>query len=209
MPKLRLTKNSLQQQQQQLNLYKRLLPSLELKRRQLTVVAQGARAECSAALAAADSLEARIGDQLPMLADEEVDLRGLVRMQSYRVVEQNVVGVGLPMLEHVEFAIAEYSLLATPAWYDILVQLLKDGAEARVRARIAGERVSILDQAVRRITQRVNLFEKILIPTAKRNIQRIRIYLGDTERAAVVTSKLAKARQQQESGGEDPLEGES
>ena len=54
-----------------------------------------------------------------------------------------------------------------------------------------------LDQAVRRITQRVNLFEKILIPTAKKNIQRIRIYLGDAERAAVVTSKLAKVKQQQ------------
>jgi len=77
------------------------------------------------------------------------------------------------------------------------VQRLKDAAEARVRARIAGQRVQVLDLAVRRITQRVNLFEKILIPTAKKNIQRIRIYLGDAERAAVVTSKLAKVKQQQ------------
>ena len=46
--------------------------------------------------------------------------------------------------------------------------------------------------AVRRITQRVNLFEKILIPTAKHNIQRIQIFLGDAERSAVVRSKLAK-----------------
>jgi V/A-type H+-transporting ATPase subunit D len=44
MAKLRLTKNSLQQQQQQLKLYKRLLPSLDLKRRQLTIEAQKARA---------------------------------------------------------------------------------------------------------------------------------------------------------------------
>ena len=57
--------------------------------------------------------------------------------------------------------------------------------------------MQVLDLAVRRITQRVNLFEKILIPTAKKNIQRIRIYLGDAERAAVVTSKLAKVKQQQ------------
>ena len=42
MAKLRLSKNSLQQQQQQLKLYKRLLPSLDLKRRQLTVEAQKA-----------------------------------------------------------------------------------------------------------------------------------------------------------------------
>jgi len=48
------------------------------------------------------------------------------------------------------------------------------------------------------VTQRVNLFDKILIPTARRNIQRIRIYLGETERAAVVTSKLAKSKQLQQ-----------
>lgn len=72
----------------------------------------------------------------------------------------------------------------------------RDAAEARVRARVAEERVQTLNHAVRRITQRVNLFEKILIPTAKENIQRIRIYLGDAERAAVVTSKLAKSKQQ-------------
>jgi V/A-type H+-transporting ATPase subunit D len=132
-----------------------------------------------------------------MLADTRLNLGGLVKMTGYRAGQQNVVGTRLPILEHVEFAVADYSRLATPAWLDILVRRLKDAAEARVRARIAGERVRILDVAVRRITQRVNLFEKILIPDAKKNIQRIRIYLGDAERAAVVTSKLAKTKQMQ------------
>jgi V/A-type H+-transporting ATPase subunit D len=39
----------------------------------------------------------------------------------------------------------------------------------------------------------VNLFEKILIPTAKKNIQRIQIFLGDADRSAIVRSKIAKA----------------
>ena len=195
MAKLKLSKNSLQQQQQQLKLYKKLLPSLDLKRRQLTVEAQRARTERDAAVAAAEALDAQIGQELPMLADPELNLTGLVQMTGYRVVEQNVVGTRLPMLEHVEFRVADVSRLATPAWVDILVQRLKDAAEARVRSRVAGQRVEILQQAVRRITQRVNLFEKILIPTAQKNIQRIRIFLGDTERAAVVTSKLAKVKQ--------------
>jgi V/A-type H+-transporting ATPase subunit D len=201
MAKLRLSKNSLQQQQQQLKLYRRLLPSLDLKRRQLTVETQKARIEHKTAISETESLEAKIGQELPMLADEELDLVGLVEMQGYRAGEQNVVGTRLPILEHVEFVVADYSRLGTPAWLDILVRRLKDAAEARIRARIAGERLRILEQAVRRITQRVNLFDKILIPTAKKNIQRIRIYLGDAERAAVVTSKLAKVKQQQQSGG--------
>jgi V/A-type H+-transporting ATPase subunit D len=209
MPKLRLSKNALQQRQQQLKLYKRLLPSLDLKRRQLTVEAQKARAEYRAATLAVESLEAKIGEELPMLADEEFDLSGLVEMKGFRVEQQNVVGTRLPVLAKVEFIVAEYSRLATPAWVDILVQRLQDGANASVQARIAGQRVTILNQAVRRITQRVNLFEKILIPTAKKNIQRIRIFLGDTERSAVVISKLAKVKLQHGSGGWDTQEGES
>ncbi|MFN3159141.1 MAG: V-type ATP synthase subunit D [Rubinisphaera brasiliensis] len=195
MAKIRLSKNSLQQQQQQLKLYRKLLPSLDLKRRQLTVELQKARGEHTAAQAAADLLENSIGEQLPMLADEQTDLTGLVIMKRYIVGEENIVGTRLPVLEQVEFEVAEYSRLATPAWVDILVVRLKEAAEARVRVRIAEQRVAILEQAVRRISQRVNLFEKILIPTAEKNIQRIRIYLGDAERAAVITSKLAKKKQ--------------
>jgi V/A-type H+-transporting ATPase subunit D len=55
---------------------------------------------------------------------------------------------------------------------------------------------------VRRITQRVNLFEKILIPTAKQTIQKIRIFLGDADRASVITSKLAKKKQQKQRDAE-------
>jgi V/A-type H+-transporting ATPase subunit D len=56
-----------------------------------------------------------------------------------------------------------------------------------------------LGEAVRKITQRVNLFEKVLIPTTEKNILRIRIYLGDAERAAVVRSKIVKTKRQQKS----------
>ena len=70
-----------------------------------------------------------------------LDLDGLVEMTGYQVGEQNVVGTRLPILDHVEFTVADYSRLATPAWVDILVRRLKDAAESRIRARIAGQRV--------------------------------------------------------------------
>jgi V/A-type H+-transporting ATPase subunit D len=59
---------------------------------------------------------------------------------------------------------------------------------------VAVERVRRLEKATRRIQQRVNLFEKVLIPGTRQNARRIRIFLGDTQRAAVVRSKIAKAR---------------
>jgi V/A-type H+-transporting ATPase subunit D len=195
MAKLKLTKQSLQKQRELLKLYRRLLPSLDLKRRQLTLETQKARQEHAAARAALDALDMKIGAELPMLATPEMDLSGLVRKTDVKVREQNLVGVRLPILEHVEFEVADYSRLATPAWIDILVERLRESSEERIRLEIAMERVRILEQATRRITQRVNLFDKILIPTTRRNIQRIQIFLGDADRAAVVTSKIAKGKQ--------------
>ena len=41
---------------------------------------------------------------------------------------------------------------------------------------------------------RVNLFEKILIPRALRNIKKIKVFLGDQQLAAVSQAKVAKAK---------------
>jgi V/A-type H+-transporting ATPase subunit D len=198
MAKLKLSKHALHEQQEQLKLYQRLLPSLDLKRRQLTMEVKKAQEDYVAAQSAVDALETRIGEELPMLADKEFRLGGLVKLKSFKVIEQNIVGVKLPLLDSIDCTVADYSRLATPPWVDTLVQRLKDAAEQRMRVEIAEQRMSILQIAVRRITQRVNLFEKILIPTAKQNIQKIRIFLGDADRASVVTSKLAKKKQLQQ-----------
>ena len=195
MTKLTLSKSALAQERSQLKLYERTLPSLDLKRRQLSVELARARQALAAARAAVEGLESDIGKQLPMLANSEIELSGLVEMTDFELVEENVVGVRLPLLKRIHCTVADYSLLAKPAWVDVLVQRLKDAAELRTRVLVAEERVRILQYQEKRVTQRVNLFDKILIPTARRNIQRIQIFLGDAERAAVVRSKIVKAKQ--------------
>jgi V/A-type H+-transporting ATPase subunit D len=195
MARLKLSKASLQQERTKLKLYEKLLPSLELKRRQLTIERDKARKEYEATRAEVERLEARVGAELPMLANTEIDLRGLVKMTAFLLEQENVVGVRLPLLKQIECQVAEYALLAKPAWVDLLVERVRDAAEARTRIQVAAQRVRVLERAERRITQRVNLFERILIPRTQKNIQRIQVWLGDMERAAVVQAKLAKARQ--------------
>jgi V/A-type H+-transporting ATPase subunit D len=195
MARLKLSKASLQQERTKLKLYEKLLPSLELKRRQLVIELDKARKAYGAAREEVEHLQARVGTELPMLANTEIDMKGLVKMTAFDLEQENVVGVRLPLLVQVECQVAEYSLLAKPVWVDALVERLRDVAEARTRIQVAAERVRILTRAERRITQRVNLFERILIPRTQKNIQRIQIWLGDQERAAVIQAKLAKARQ--------------
>jgi V/A-type H+-transporting ATPase subunit D len=195
MARLKLSKSGLAEERGQLDLCKRTLPSLDLKRRQLSVELAKARRAHAEARVAVDALETRVGEELPMLANPDIEVRGLVKMTAFELDEENVVGVRLPRLARVECEVADYSLLARPAWVDLVVDRLKEVAEERTRLLVLAERVRILELHERRTTQRVNLFEQILIPTAKRNIQRIQIFLGDAERAAVVRSKLAKAKQ--------------
>ena len=195
MARLKLSKASLQEELVKLKLYEKLLPSLELKRRQLAIELDKARKEYTATRAEVERLEARVGAELPMLANTEIELKDLVKMTALDIGQENVVGVRLPVLKEVECQVAEYSPLAKPAWVDALAERLVDAAAARTRIQVAAERVRILGRAERRITQRVNLFEKILIPRTRKSIERIQIWLGDMGRAAVVQAKLAKARQ--------------
>ena len=195
MAKLKLSKSALAQERSQLKLYERTLPSLDLKRRQLSVELAKAKQQLIETRRATDELERNIGQQLPMLANTDIELSGLVQMTDFELVEENVVGVRLPLLKQIHCTVADYSLLAKPAWVDVLVARLRDAAELRTQVLVAEERVRILEYQEKRVTQRVNLFDKILIPTAKGNIQRIQIFLGDAERAAVVRSKIAKAKQ--------------
>ena len=202
MAKLSLSKSGLQKQRDELRLYQRLLPSLDLKRMQLSGELKRARQQLAEAEAEVQKLNHRVAEQLPMLANREIDVSGLVQVESFRIEEENLVGVKLPKLVEVKCHIAEYSMLAKPHWVDMLVEQLKQMVEQKTRVQVAAERVRLLEQAERRVTQRVNLFDKILIPTAKKNIQKIQIYLADVERAAVVRSKLTKKMRQQQAAAE-------
>ena len=192
MAKLNLSKSGLQKQREDLNLYQRMLPSLDLKRMQLMGELKRAQQQLLEAEAEVERLNRRVAEQLPMLANREIDVSGLVQVDAIEILEENLVGVKLPALKEVKCKVVDYSMLAKPHWVDMLVEQLKEMVEQKTRVQIAAERVRFLEQAVRKTTQRVNLFDKILIPTAKANIKKIQIYLADAERAIVVNSKITK-----------------
>ena len=198
MAKLALNKSQLKKENDQLKLFKKVLPSLELKRMQLTSVLSKAQAQLLKDKTEVEQLIDTVAEQLPMLANRQFILAYLVKLKSVQVNEENVVGVRLPSLGSIDFDMSDYSMLAKPHWVDVFVDRLKEMITKRMVLKISEERVTKLELAVRRITQRVNLFEKILIPTAKKNIQRIRIFLGDAERSAIVRSKSAKAMHQKQ-----------
>lgn len=192
---LALNKTSLKQRRDQLALFQRFLPSLDLKRQQLIADLQRSKGTL---VETGKEIEALLNSQLglfALLGASEQELSGLVSIEKLTIEEENVLGVRLPVLGEIRFAVREYSMLAKPCWVDFLVELLQKMALLKLRLQNEQTRVTRLNEAVRRITQRVNLFDKVLIPQAEKDIHRIKIHLADTERAAVVRSKLAKAKQ--------------
>ncbi|MGQ3673450.1 V-type ATP synthase subunit D [Xanthobacter sp. TB0136] len=192
--KITLSKSQLSREKESLATYRRYLPALDLKRQQLMAERNRAR-----------TLHARLQDELrqavesaganlPMLADKRVSLDALVTLESVDMGAQNVAGVRLPRVNALHIKVAPYGPMTRPHWVDSVVRRLTQAVRLKVECAVAERRLALLDQAVTRVTQRTNLFEKILIPQAEQNIRRILVFIGDTERAAVVSAKLAKAK---------------
>lgn len=194
MSKLAINKSSLKKQRDQMKLFQRFLPSLDLKRQQLMAEIKRSQKELEEAEEEVRQLTQSLTGLLEPLGAYEIDLAGLVTIDQVEVEEENVVGVRLPVAREVRFRTAEYSLLAKPFWVDFLVEYLQRSCTMRVHLQVRRERVRRLEVAVRKTTQRVNLFEKVLIPNAKENIKQIQIGLAEQERSAVVRSKIAKKK---------------
>jgi len=192
MGKLVLSKSGLQKERENMRLYERVLPSLELKRMQLSAELKRARQALMDVRAETERRLRQVSLQLPMLADGEMDLAGLVHVEEIDIQEENIVGVRLPRLMGVRCRIVDYAMLARPHWVDMLVDQLEQMVTQKALVQVTADRVRLLEQSSRKVTQRTNLFEKILIPQAKDNIRKIRIYLADADRASVVRSKITK-----------------
>ena len=197
MAHLPLNKSSLKQERNRLATYARFLPSLDLKRRQLMWELRRAERELAEIEADISRLAESAQDLFALVGSVDMKLAGLVRVRQVDLAEENVVGVRLPRIAAIDIEVAEYSTLAKPFWLDALADKLRAMLELRAHRGVGGERLRRLERAVRKVTQRVNLFEKVLIPQARANISRIQIHLADAERAAVVRSKIMKANRQQ------------
>lgn len=195
MPRLALNKGALQRESRRLRVYRRLLPVLDLKKRQLIAEHRAAVDELQRQRQAIQQAQARVAETLPMLANRRVGLEGLVRVEATRVGEGQRLGVPIPTLEAVETRRADYGLLVRPHWVDSAAAAVEAMVRLRLEARVQAEVARRLDTAATKVTQRVNLFEKVLIPQAEARIRRIRIHLADAERAAVVRAKIAKRKQ--------------
>ena len=196
---IKLTKNELKKQKDNLKQFQRYLPTLQLKKQQLQSVIMKIR----------DELEQKESERLRVIGDvddwvavfgeneifeEELRLDKLVQPERVVTKEENIAGVRIPSFEELTFKEINYNVDDYPLWVDTAVFKLREIARLDALVATFRKQVQLLENELRTTSQRVNLFEKVKIPEAKENIRVIQVFIGDQQTAAVVRGKIAKKK---------------
>lgn len=192
---IKLTKNELKKQKDNLKRYQKYLPTLKLKQQQLQTMLQKILHDIEELRLEYEEFFEEIQPWLAVFGDEVATrLHDFIEEATIKQSMQNIAGVDIPIYEDLQVSISEYDLIDTPLWIDAGLDALIRVLKILARIQILEEQYRCIEQELRTTIQRVNLFEKVKIPDTKHNIRVIQIYLGDQQTAAVVRGKITKSR---------------
>ena len=198
---VKLTKNDLKRQKDQLRQFERYLPTLQLKKQQLQMVIMKSAAELEKREKEYFSMIDGLDDWVAVFAentafDDGKKIENLVIPDRVVCVVENIAGVFVPVFKELTFREIVYDVADYPLWVDEALVRMREISRCNALLKTLRNQVELLNRELRLTSQRVNLFEKVKIPEAKENIRKIEIYLGDQQTSAVVRGKIAKKKRQ-------------
>ncbi|MFC1545269.1 V-type ATP synthase subunit D [Gemmatimonadota bacterium] len=191
MAKVRLTKNELKKQKDNLKRFTRYLPTLELKKKQLLLEIRRIQQEVEALDAASKRLEQEVSVWAGVFADQ-FDLHEYIKIEDVLRGRGNIAGIDIPTFDKVIFEDIEWDYFEVPFWVDRGIVSIKEQISRRIEQDILREQEEIVRDELRITIQRIKLFEEVKIPESKEAIRIIQIFLGDGQTAEVVRGKIAK-----------------
>lgn len=187
--KFQYNKTSLQQQEKQLKMRERTLPTIKSKESALRMEVKKTKHE-------AEVLEAKLEEGIQsyqhMVALWDEFDTSLIRVENVRLSSKKIAGVLVPVLEGIDFNVKPFSLFNSPSWYSEGLGLLKVLATTGIEAEFLGLKLDFLEYARKKTTQKVNLFEKVQIPGYKDAIRKIKRYLEDEESLSKAAQKIMR-----------------
>ena len=193
MAKLRLTKNELKKQKDSLKRFQQYLPTLLLKKQQLQSEILKLKQQREQMKQKRAYFKAKVYEWADVFS-EKINIEKLIAIKEIVTSTGNIAGIDIPVFEKVVFTEAKYDFNTTPLWADFGIKAIKEMAGYNAQLMILKKQDELVREELRITTQRVNLFEKVMIPDTKENIRTIQIYLGDLQTASVVTGKIAKEK---------------
>lgn len=195
MARLKLNKVELTRLRRDVKTYNQYLPVLKLKQEQLQAEQLKARRELARLTAGLQAAREALKSVIPLLAEPLLfDISALLTPLKVTVEQRMVAGVDVPVLAELTFPDLNLSYFGNPIWFTKYISKLREFTYLDLETRSYTERLARITAELRRTSQKVNLFELVLVPQAKEGIRRIRIALGDQQVAAVGRAKIAKSK---------------
>jgi V/A-type H+-transporting ATPase subunit D len=177
----------------------RAIPILELKQKQLTI-------ECTKLKREIGSLRRKIEEKVKSLSLEALVLVNkdpvkLITTRKVVLVPGVIGGVRVKLFKDVIFEEAPYSLIGTTPFFDQVLSTVTDIKKLHYNVKVLEEAFRVLAVELRKVTQRINLFDKKLIPELLEAEFYLYERLGDKERETTVIAKVAKGKYSGTTGG--------
>ncbi|MCB0568703.1 MAG: V-type ATP synthase subunit D [Phaeodactylibacter sp.] len=190
--KFQYNKTALQELNRQLKIRQRALPTLKNKESALRVEVKKAKGQ---AVAREEALARRMADYERMARLWKEFDPGLVEVEEVQIKSRKIAGIQVPVLEGISFQTRPFSLFSRPHWYADGIAILKELAQIAIEKQFFVRMMELLDQARKKTTQKVNLYEKVQIPGYEEAILKIKRFLEDEENLSKAAQKIVKKRQ--------------
>ena len=191
--KYQFNKTSLQQIEKSLKMRQRTLPIIKSKETALRLEVKKCKEE-------ADALERKLQQQIDgyeaMFALWGEFDTSLVALKDVELGVKKIAGVRVPVLSAIRLDAKPFGLFSAPKWYFDGIKLLEGLAKTAVEREFVLAKLTLLDHARKKTTQKVNLFEKVQIPGFQEAVRKIKRFMEDEENLSKSSQKILKSLQQ-------------
>ncbi|NJL12312.1 MAG: V-type ATP synthase subunit D [Microscillaceae bacterium] len=189
--RIEYNKTALQALEKNLKIREKALPTLQSKEAALRQEVQKARQEVARRQEALRQALAQYQQLGALWIEFE---QGLLEVGQITTQTRRIAGVKIPVLESLTLHLRPFSLFNRPAWFLEGVKQLERLLYLQTEVQIWQESENILEQARKKTTQKVNLYEKVQIPAYQVAILKIKRYLEDEENLSKAAQKIVKQR---------------
>ncbi|MGD9930023.1 MAG: V-type ATP synthase subunit D [Mangrovibacterium sp.] len=190
---IKYNKTVLREFQKKLAIRQKALPTLKNKEAALRAMVFETRRELEEATAAYQQVLKQTEPWKVLW--NEFDF-SLLKVNQIKVSRNKVAGILIPRFEGVETERQEFALTAVPDWFSDGLPEMQTLLEAMAQCRVQEERLALLEDARKKATQKVNLYEKVQIPSLEAAIRQIKRYLEDEDNLSKAAQKLLKTKMQ-------------
>ncbi len=191
--KFQYNKTSQQVLDKQLKVRERALPTLKNKESALRMEVKKAKDKVSALEKELEEKMAHHSDLLRLWGEFDTQLLSIKEVQ---LSIKKLAGVRTPILDEVVFEIQPFTMFTQPLWLLDGISILKELVRISIEREVFAQKMSLLDVARKKSTQKVNLYEKVQIPGYLDAIRKIKRFLEDKDNLSKSAQKIVKTRQQ-------------